>query len=227
MRIFLYFRAVDLPKESNGKEGFIMHTCTCDQNSTGIWEELLTKFAEDPSVSQLLFVKCGNGSNAQLFLYEKSAGQWTLSLSCPAFIGQNGLGKEKEGDRKTPVGVFDLPVAFGIMEDPGSKVSYAKVHDKLYWCGDKEHYNQLIDITQMPHDCQGEHLIDCAPEYHYAMFIAYNQEGVYGKGSAIFLHCTGKNPYTAGCVAVSEEHMKTILQTVTPGVKICIYPETF
>lgn len=203
-----------------------MHIPTYNKRTSPIWDKLLTRFAYDSSVPQLLFVKCTGGSSALLFLYEKSADRWTLRLSCPAFIGQNGPGKEKEGDRKTPVGIFDLPIAFGIMDDPGSRIPYVKVHDNLYWCGDEEHYNQLIDITQVPHNCQGEHLIDCTPEYHYAMFIAYNQEGTYGKGSAIFLHCTGKKNYTAGCVAISEEHMKIILQTAIPGIKICIYPET-
>ena len=202
-----------------------MDTSLYNESSSPIWSELFTRFTGDSSVSHLLFVKCAGGSSAQLFLYEKSAGQWNKRLSCPAFIGQNGLGKKEEGDRKTPAGIFDLPVAFGIKNDPGSKVPYIKVNNNLYWCGDEKHYNQMIDITQMPHNCQGEHLIDCAPEYNYAMFISYNQEGIFGKGSAIFLHCTGKNSYTAGCVAVAEEHMKTILQTAAPGAKICIYPE--
>ena len=100
---------------------------------------------------------------------------------------------------------------------------YIQVNENLYWCGDDAYYNQLIDITEKPHSCEGEHLIDCAPQYHYAMFIDYNQEGIPGKGSAIFLHCTGKNPYTAGCVAVPEEVMKTIVQKADEGIKICIY----
>ena len=202
-----------------------MDTSTFHKSAISVWDAILSEFASDPSVSQLIFVKCGAGSLAELFLYQKSASGWNLHLSCPAFIGQNGLGKEKEGDRKTPIGIFDLPVAFGINDDPGCKIPYVKVDANLYWCGDEAYYNQMIDITRMPHCCQGEHLIDCAPQYHYAMFISYNQEGIYGKGSAIFLHCTGENPYTAGCVAVSEEHMKNILQTVSPGSKICIYPK--
>jgi L,D-peptidoglycan transpeptidase YkuD (ErfK/YbiS/YcfS/YnhG family) len=54
------------------------------------------------------------------------------------------------------------------------------------------------------------------------MFIDYNAAGVAGKGSCIFLHCTGSNKYTAGCVAVSEAAMKKIIQWVKPGAKIVI-----
>lgn len=76
-------------------------------------------------------------------MYQKSGSYWTELLSCPAFVGKNGLGKTKEGDQKTPEGIFDLPVAFGIMDNPGSKIPYVKVNENLYWCGDD---------SIMPHD---------------------------------------------------------------------------
>ena len=41
--------------------------------------------------------------------------------------------------------------------------------------------------------------------------------------SAIFLHCTGSNPYTAGCIAVSQKNMLKIIRAAQPGAKICIY----
>ena len=188
-----------------------------------IWQKLLSDYASDPAVSQLIFVQCTDGSNADLLMFQKTESHWEPLLSSPAFIGKNGLGKTKEGDYKTPIGVYGLPIVFGIKEDPGARMPYIQVNENLYWCGDDAYYNQLIDITEKPHSCEGEHLIDCAPQCHYAMFIDYNQEGIPGKGSAIFLHCTGKNPYTAGCVAVPEEVMKTIVQKADEGIKICIY----
>ncbi|MFR9000464.1 MAG: L,D-transpeptidase family protein [Anaerobutyricum soehngenii] len=53
----------------------------------------------------------------------------------------------------------------------------------------------------------------------------YNKNCVYKKGSAIFLHCTGSNPDTGGCVAVKQKYMKKIMQTVDKNAKICIYPK--
>lgn len=184
--------------------------------------ELLTKYASDNATRQLIFVKHTGGSSAHLTMYEKTTEGWTEILSCPAFIGENGMGKAREGDSKTPEGIFGLPIAFGIKDDPGAKIPYAKVNENLYWCGDEQYYNQLIDITEKPHNCQGEHLIDYAPQYNYGMFIDYNKEGIYGEGSAIFLHCTGSKNHTAGCVAVSEPDMITILQHAEEGSKICI-----
>lgn len=40
--------------------------------------------------------------------------------------------------------------------------------------------------------------------------------------SAIFLHCYGRNPYSLGCVAIPEEDMVRILQSLRPGAKILI-----
>ncbi|MDD7219125.1 MAG: L,D-transpeptidase family protein [Blautia sp.] len=189
-----------------------------------IWQKLLEKFAGDPSVRQLIFVKCTSGSNADFIMYTKGNGNWKELLSCPAFIGKKGLGKEKEGDMKTPEGIYNLPIAFGIKDNPGTKIPYTKVNENLYWCGDDNYYNQLIDISQRPHKCLGEHLIECVPHYNYAMFIDYNKQDIFGKGSAIFLHCMGEKPYTAGCVAISEENMKAVLTHAGEGMKICIYP---
>lgn len=188
------------------------------------WQDLLDRFIQDASVKQLIFVQCTQESNARFLMFQKTDGQWTELLSCPAFIGKNGLGKTKEGDNKTPEGIFGLSTAFGIKDNPGSKIPYTRLHENLYWCGDDAYYNQMIDITENPHDCQGEHLIKCNPEYAYALFIDYNKEGILGKGSAIFLHCTGENPYTAGCVAISENNMKTVLIHAEEGSKICIFP---
>lgn len=188
------------------------------------WQQLLEKYRSDTATGQLIFVQYTGGSSADLTMLQKTDGGWETLLSCPAFVGENGIGKTREGDTKTPVGVFDLTLAFGIKDDPGTRIPYVKIHENLYWCDDEKYYNTLIDITEKPHDCQGEHLIDYAPQYNYGMVLDYNHECIYEEGSAIFLHCTGDKKYTAGCIAVDEESMLQILQRAEKGIKICIYP---
>ena len=83
----------------------------------------------------------------------------------------------------------------------------------------------MIDIRKVKASRSGEHLLDYKPHYNYALAIDYNKNCVYKKGSAIFLHCTGSNPYTGGCVAVKQKYMKKIMQTVDKNAKICIYPK--
>ena len=102
---------------------------------------------------------------------------------------------------------------------------YVKVNPYLYWCADESYYNQLIDIREHPHSCNGEHLIDYDYVYDYGMFLDFNSENTYLGGSAIFLHCKGSYSYTGGCIAVDYDNMIRIIQTAHPGTKICIYPK--
>ena len=198
-------------------------TCKITVNTTK-WDDILDSYQNDDSTNQLLFVKYTGGSKAKVILYNKDNGKWKKILSCSGEVGKNGIDKQREGDKKTPTGIFNLTHGFGIKKNPGTKVPYVKVNSNLYWCGDQNYYNQLIDITEKPHHCTGEHLIDYTQCYAYGMFLDYNKECIPGKGSAIFLHCKGNSGYTAGCVAVSQENMIKILRSVEPGAKICIYP---
>lgn len=62
------------------------------------------------------------------------------------------------------------------------------------------------------------------PTGDYGMFFDYNTNPiVYGKGSAFFLHCYPRAPWTEGCIAVSRDNMIKIIQTVRPGARLCIY----
>jgi len=175
---------------------------------------------------QIVLVDHQSGSRATLSIHEKKNGVWTQLASCNAYLGSKGIGKTKEGDRKTPTGTFNLTMPFGIKADPGAKMDYTKVTKYHYWCGtsSSEYYNQLVDMRKIDrkYTSSDEYLINYGSVYNYCMFIDYNAEGTPGKGSCIFLHCTGKNKYTAGCIAISESMMKKIIQWAKPGAKIVI-----
>lgn len=187
------------------------------------WQKLLARYKNSTTVNQLVFVKYEGGTRATVELYNRVNGSLKRVFSCPGYVGNNGINKVREGDRKTPTGTFGFTKAFGIKSNPGSKIPYTKLNKYLYWCGDKKYYNTMVDVRIKKHNCVGEHLITYNPHYNYALAIDYNPEHTYKKGSAIFLHCTGSNPYTGGCVAVSERYMKKIMQTVDQNAKICIY----
>ena len=189
------------------------------------WNQLLETYEKDSSVNQLIFVKYQGGSDAQVIFYEKETNSWKEAFSCQAYVGKNGIDKEKEGDQKTPTGVFSFTKAFGIKDNPGAKLPYIILNPHLYWCEDEPWYNTMVDVRETPHTCTGEHLISYAPQYPYVLALNYNPECTFGKGSAIFLHCIGAKSYTGGCVAVSESDMVRILQSVDEGAKICIYAE--
>lgn len=189
------------------------------------WTTLLQKYEKSKKVNQLIFVKYKGKSKANIVLYEKVNGKFKKVFGCIGYVGKNGIGKKHEGDKKTPTGTYGFTKAFGIKKNPRSKIKYIKLNKYHYWSGDRRYYNQMIDIRKVKASRSGEHLIDYKPHYNYALAIDYNKNCVYKKGSAIFLHCTGSNPYTGGCVAVKQKYMKKIMQTVDKNAKICIYPK--
>ena len=140
-----------------------------------------------------------------------------------AYIGRNGLGKEREGDGKTPEGIFHATAAFGIMPDPGTKLRYIKVSPSVYACDEEgPYYNKIIDIDTTSHICHGEKMSELSPEYDYGIATDYNPDNIYPLGSAIFIHCKGEKKSTAGCVAVDKRFMVKILKKITEDTKIII-----
>ena len=178
---------------------------------------------------QVFVIAAIGGTTATVSMHEKDEnGTWKEIMTTPAFIGKKGLGKEKEGDAKTPVGTFRFNYAFGICPDPGCALEYQQVTEDDYWSGDQRdgyHYNEMVSIADLPdlNTDDSEHITDYTNEYKYCLNISYNEEGTPGLGSAIFLHCLGaKKPYTGGCVAIPEEKMVTVMQNVQEDCAVVI-----
>ena len=185
------------------------------------------KYAVPENVSQLAVIRYKKGSQGKFKFYIKNAkGTWKKKFACTAWLGRRGIGKKKEGDQKTPTGLYTLDQAFGIRNNPGTKMPYVKVTDQHYWCSDSGslYYNQLIRRDETGHRCGGEHLIDYRGVYNYAVSIGYNKKGKADKGSAIFLHCS-RNRATAGCAAIPEKYMRKMLKKLDPAAnpRILIY----
>ena len=188
------------------------------------WQALEFKYRDDEEVRHLLEVKYTGGTRARVVLRKKKGTTWKTQLSCQGYVGSRGIGRAHEGVARTPSGDFGITSAFGIRSDPGSILPYVKVTDDMYWCADEHYYNQLIDINECPHDCAGEHLASIAPYYNYGLFFDYNTNPVrLHAGSAFFVHCKAGEPYTGGCIAVSQANMIKIVRTVTPGARLLIY----
>ncbi len=191
-------------------------------------DKYLQKYATLNNVKQIILVRQSDKiiSYGDLFLFTKNPEEnWELVLQCQAYLGKNGIDKKLEGDRRTPTGDYGFIMAFGAKDNPGSLIPYTKLTNTMYWCGDKEYYNQFVDTSTMNHSCSGnsEHLLSYIPQYNYALALDYNKENIYGKGSAIFLHCFGNYPFTMGCISIAEENMVKILKSVDTNARICIY----
>lgn len=171
--------------------------------------------------------KTQNLNVADVKMCEKVNNKWITIMKTNGFIGKNGLGKEKEGDLKTPVGLYEIGIAFGIKDDVNTKLDYYVLTPNMYWICDEnsKYYNKFIDKTKVEKDwneSKNEHLIEEKIAYKYAIEIKYNKECKIGKGSAIFIHCI-KNGPTAGCVAIPTADMKFILENINRDAKIYIY----
>lgn len=185
----------------------------------------------DPEITgdtdKILVVRGQGGASVRVAYYREESGEWSQVFGTEGVWGLNGCTDDKrEGDKKTPCGVYHFNQAFGILDDPGAVLPYHKVTEDDYWVDDPDsrHYNRMVNASQVEKDWNSaEHLIQVSPYYNYALSLTYNEEAVPGKGSAIFLHCTAEGyPGSSGCICIPEPEMKTILCQADERTKIVI-----
>ncbi len=168
----------------------------------------------------------GTRTGATLDFWQKQESGWGQKIHADAILGRNGLSDHTfEGDKTTPIGCYDLGIAFGNKPNPGTSLPWVDVNPYHYWIDDlgSAYYNQLIDSRQVPEGWRsGEHLSDYVPHYNYSVNIEVNPQCRKDSTSAIFLHCSGGALYTSGCVGIGEWEMKTALQLLKPGARIVI-----
>jgi len=153
---------------------------------------------------------------------KRSDGRWAAVLSgIPVTLGKNGIGKTKEGDGRTPSGVYPLGSAFGTADKPdGLKLSYKQTTKQDYWIDDpaSSDYNRPATYAGNPDRRWHSYERLYQPLYKYAMVVRYNEDPVVpGKGSAIFLHLwRGPDKPTAGCIAMSERNLLRLMTELDP-----------
>lgn len=210
--------------ESDAAESTTVETTTtepvAETADTSDWVTDL-KAAED---AKQLIIVASKGSSAVVSMHNQDDnGVWSEILSASAQIGNNGVGKTKEGDRKTPRGMYHFLFAFGRQENPGCSLSYTKVDDTFYWVDDSNssYYNKFVSTSStVPDWSSAENIMAAGSSYNYVLATDYNSNCTPGAGSAIFLHCLPTSG--AGCIAVPENSMKQILQNVQPGCILII-----
>ncbi|MDE2027732.1 MAG: L,D-transpeptidase family protein [Candidatus Omnitrophica bacterium] len=169
----------------------------------------------DPSVRQAVVVHPVAKCRAQLGAWQKQA-RWRRIYFVSAVIGRNGLalpGKKREGDGKTPSGIYPLGPAFGYAPAIATGLDYKEAGDLDFWVDDPHsmQYNQWV--SGIPYAKSFERLKRSDDLYQYAVVIGYNTDPIIpGAGSAIFLHVWRRyDSPTAGCVAVNQKNMRRIL----------------
>jgi L,D-peptidoglycan transpeptidase YkuD (ErfK/YbiS/YcfS/YnhG family) len=161
-------------------------------------------------------------SSATVTAYERGATGWKQVFG-PwfAYVGRNGVapaGAKREGDGRTPSGVYGFDFMFGINADPGVHYSFRRITgSNLVWDDDpaSPNYNEWIDKNTAAAGVNPEPMYN-APSYYYGAVIAYNDARTPGLGSAIFLHVSHGSS-TAGCVALPTDQLLSLLRWLDPA----------
>lgn len=154
-----------------------------------------------------------------------------VGLAIPVVVGKNGMAwgeqktseqpMKKEGDGRTPTGVYPIGPAFGFADKSDSKVDYFPLTSTSVCVDDgkSQYYNKLIDSSKVTKDWNSAEQMRDVPQYKHGAVVQYNDNpAVVGKGSCIFLHIW-KNPTagTAGCFAMQENEVKQVLAWLNPA----------
>ena len=142
-------------------------------------------------------------------------------------IGKNGLSfKKKEGDKKTPKGIFKIENLYyrkDRIEKPLTSLKCIEIKNNMGWCDDiyyPEKYNKLIKTSiKIKH----ERLKRKDHRYNLLIPIKYNfDKPVIGIGSCIFIHLTKDYKPTAGCIGLKEKDFLIMLKIINKNTKIKI-----
>ncbi|MEV6729688.1 L,D-transpeptidase family protein [Streptomyces sp. NPDC051364] len=187
-----------------------------DQGLAGVSDETLARI---PATARQLLLVAGKArdsseSTATLYTRPAAGADWVRATeSWPAHNGASGWNsaEREDGDLTTPVGVFTLSDAGGLLEKPpGTKFPYDR--------------NRLFVPTGR--GVNGESL---AGAFEHVIAIDYNRrtgvspldlfkpEGE-DKGGGIWLHVDHNGP-SQGCIGISKEAMKKLLTTLDPAAK--------
>jgi L,D-peptidoglycan transpeptidase YkuD (ErfK/YbiS/YcfS/YnhG family) len=185
---------------------------------------LVTRVSGIGSAQQAITVATeGYGTSyATLTGFERDGAGWRQVFGpWTAYVGRNGVapyGEKREGDGRTPSGVYGFDFMFGIADDPGTHFPYRRVTGtNIVWDDDSNsaNYNRWIDTNTGDAGVSPEPMYN-VPSYNYGAVIAYNTARTPGMGSAIFLHVAA-NTSTAGCVAVSTDQLLAVLRWLDPA----------
>lgn len=181
------------------------------------------------NATQVVSVVGVGGSDAKVDVYERTAAGWqAVAAGIPAHVGAAGMAPEThDGQMLTPMGIFSLDFAFGTAPNPGGGLKYVQVGPDHWWDGDMKSatYNtmQVCKKAQCPFDTNpssGTENLQI-PQYRHAVVMGVNKQRVPGNGGAFFLHTTDGGP-TAGCVAIDDKTLVSIMKWLRPGALIAV-----
>jgi zinc D-Ala-D-Ala dipeptidase len=166
--------------------------------------------------------------------FERQSGIWTqIGQAAPVVIGKNGLGWDpetraggftaqevkREGDGRSPAGVFRLSSEFGFDDSPpDNNMKYLPLTAETECVDDagSAFYNEIVDRALIPRpDWKSSEKMREVAQYRLGVVVAYNPRRVKGAGSCVFMHIwRGVGAGTAGCTAIDQTTIRPIIETL-------------
>ncbi|MFN7947344.1 MAG: L,D-transpeptidase family protein [Blastocatellia bacterium] len=185
-----------------------------------------------------------NAVDGKLWRYERHSAKdaWQqIESGIPVVVGKNGLAwgsglhapqhgsgpVKKEGDGKSPAGIFRLSSAFGYAsaaEAGAIKLPYTHLTGTIECVDDvkSEHYNTILDRNSASVDWNSsEKMREQKDYYRWGVVVDHNAAPVRkGGGSCIFLHIWNHaGSGTAGCTAMEGRKMEALMRWLDPAAK--------
>jgi L,D-peptidoglycan transpeptidase YkuD (ErfK/YbiS/YcfS/YnhG family) len=191
----------------------------------------------------LVLVPDWDATRGTLRTYARSGDEWNeVGSATPVVIGRSGaawgLGLnrdhpadgpiKREGDGRSPAGVFAIGQAFGYVERADTRLNYSQMQASD-WCVDVSGaalYNRIVDATKAGADAvkgASEHMrLDLFnhgdQRYKLGFVIEHNERQQPMGGSCIFAHLwNGPDSSTTGCTAMSEDSMRRLYRWLEPN----------
>lgn len=172
-----------------------------------------------------------NSAGGTLRRYERAGESFApVGEAWPVTLGSRGLAEglgrhtelaraptvKREGDRRSPAGVFAFGTAFGTSPKPrGLSWAYRPVDAKDRWVDDPKsrHYN----TWQIASGTDEWRSAEVLAQYELGLVVEHNPDRRTGAGSAIFFHTWGEAPAaTLGCTAMERRHLEELLRWLRP-----------
>lgn len=173
-----------------------------------------------PSKSkQMVKIFDAQGTRAKMARYEKRAEGWVqIGDSVVVNIGRNGLGKTKEGDGKTPVGVYPLDRVYAY-HDLNTSMPLFRSDENLLCVDDADsrYYNRIVDRRRVIEDFNSYETMKRNDDlYEMLVTVGYNPDHIPGRGSCIFIHVADGDKPTAGCISMKKSDLEALIKWLDP-----------
>ena len=169
-----------------------------------------------------------NTTSGMMTRYEKETNVYkAVSVSVPVILGRSGLGWDqgreplkREGDGKSPAGLFDITSTFGEEPTSNSALPYWYADEYLICIDDTNdtRYNTMGYLNPKNPPKSFEQMRRNDAVYRNGAVIDYNGERISGRGSCIFFHLNHPNKRpTAGCTAMDEQPLLELIHWFDPN----------